>query len=249
MTMKRILIVAIWLFLLTGCAGNTMFIYKPSTPAEGVRKLPLKVAVLPFKDATEDFTKRGNVLLDQEHLMLNLAKTGMGNAITPITPELWAKAFADDLASSGDFQKASFIYSPSELKDEEFIIEGAVEKAYFSDAGGTPNEFTLSLRALERTDNRLIWEKEISRAWKTTPNTLYYGCGMGAQCYVDRLHTEINKVLQSIFAEAREDFVKTLEPLSKKQTGDYGRSPAALPASLPAAESVDETIEGILKGK
>jgi len=247
MAMKRILLAATALFLLSGCAGNTTFVYKPSAPLADGRNLPVKVAILPFKDATEDFTKRGSELFDQDNLMYNLAKAGVGAMITALTPELWAKALADDMAASGDFQTVTFLFSP-EVKDEDFIIEGAVNKAYLSGVWARPNEFALSLRALRRTDNRQSWEKEVVRAWKTPgPAILYDGCKMGPQCMVDRSHADINGVMQSMFAEARTDLVRTLEPLSGGQVRTDASMPSAAPA--PPPESVDETIENILKAR
>ena len=158
--------------------------------------------------------------------------------------------FADDLAASGDFQASPFVFSASELKDEDFVIEGAVEKAIFSGTWAKPNEFALFLRALRRTDNRPAWEKRVVRSWKTPPpGTLYDGCRMGPQCMVDRLHADLNKTMQGMFAEAREELVRTLAPLSGNRGGADVLAPAASPAPASPPESVDETIEDILKGK
>jgi hypothetical protein len=244
MAMKRILLAATALFLLAGCAGNTTFLYKSSAPTIGAQKLPVKVAVLPFKDGTEDFTKRGNELLDQERLMYNLAKAGAGSVITALTPELWAKALADDMASSGDFQSVTFLYSPAEVKDEDFIIEGMVEKANYSGTWARPNEFALSLRALRRVDTVLIWEKKFIREFKSTHPQ---GCGMSPQCMVDRIHADINGVMQSFFTEARTDLVRTLASLGDRH-GQYAPLSAVSPETLPAGETVDREIERILKG-
>jgi hypothetical protein len=249
MSVMRCLVAVLLLASFAGCASNTTFVYKPSAPAAGVRQLPLKLAVLPFKDATEDFTKRGNELFDQENLMYNLAKAGIGSTVTALTPELWAKGFADELAASGEFRSAPFVYGASELTDEDFVVEGAVEKAIFSGTWAKPNEFALSLRALRRADNRPAWEKRVVRSWKTPPpGTLYDGCRMGSQCMVDRLHADLNKTMQGMFAEAREDLAATLSPLPGGPA-PAASPPAASPGPKPAPESVDETIEGILKGK
>jgi len=254
--MKRLLIAAMVLGLMAGCGVNSTFVYKPGASAAGGAKLPVKIAVLPFKDGTEDFTKRGG-LFAKEGYTYNLAKSGIGDLITALTADLWAKAFADDLAASGAFRAVRFIYSPSELVDEEFYVEGTVERANTSSAWDTPNEFALGLRALRRADNRLIWEKEVTRAWKT-PKSVNDGCWMGQQCIVDRHHAEINGGMQSIFAEARADFVGTLASLSGSRAGEDGLPPAASPGEArkdkgtstpPAPESVEETIEKILKVK
>lgn len=247
----------IGLFVLAaGCGVNSQFVYKTGAPAAGGAKLPVKVAVLPFKDGTEDFTKRGSIF-DPESLTYNLAKSGISGTITALTPDLWAKAFADEMAASGAFRSVRFIYSPSELLDEEFCIEGTVEKAYAAGAWTNPSEFALGLRGLRRTDNRLIWEKVVSREWKT-PKTVYDGCGMGIQCMVDRSHAETNRVMQGMFAEAGADFAAAIGALSGGGTGGGGHRavPAAAggsakpEASGPAApDSVERTIKSILEGK
>ena len=103
--------------LLAGCAANTNFVYKPNPPAAGAPKLPAKVAVLPFEDGTENFTKRGSTLSDGQY---NLAKTGIPGVMTAMPPEFWGKSFADELAASGSFRSVRFVYSPSEIKDESF---------------------------------------------------------------------------------------------------------------------------------
>ncbi|MHB1012668.1 MAG: hypothetical protein ACYC37_07180 [Desulfobacteria bacterium] len=243
--MKRLLVAAVVLMCMAGCAPNSQFVYKPSAPLASDAKLPVKIAVLPFKDGTEDFTKRGSVLAP-ETLMYNLAKAGIYGQITALTPELWAKAFADDMAASGAFRAVRFVYSPSELVDEEFAIEGTVEKAYAAGATTSPSEFALRLRALRGADNRLAWEKEVTRIWKT-PGTIYGGCGIG-QCVVDRYHAAMNRVMREMFAEAREDLVRAIGPPSGSGTGEDGLPPAASPA-LPASESPEQTIERILKAK
>ncbi|MGZ5385730.1 MAG: hypothetical protein ACXWH0_17350 [Acidimicrobiia bacterium] len=243
--------VAVVLALMAGCSLNPTFVYKPSAPSAGGAKLPVKIAVLPFKDGTEDFTKRGSTWAP-ESLTYNLAKAGIVGQITALTPEFWAKAFADDMAASGAFQAVRFVYSPSELLDEEFTIEGTVEKATAAGATTYPSEFDLRLRALRRADNRLAWEKEVTRVWKTQ-GTLYVGCGIG-QCTIDLYHAAMNGVMQGIFAEARADLFATL---SGNRVGEDGLPPAASPGetrkdkgtSPPAPESPEQPIERILKAK
>lgn len=241
------------LVLMAGCSVNSKFVYKPGAPAAGGPKLPVKVAVLPFKDSTEDFTKRGS-LLNPESLTYNLAKSGIGGGITALTPDLWAKAFADDMAASGDFRSVRFIYSPSELLDEDVILEGTVEKAYAAAAWTRPNEFALGLRAVRRADNRLVWEKEVARTWNI-PKSAYDGCGMGIQCQVDRHHAEINRVMQDIFGEARADLLGAIASRSGSgREGEVvpsftgGATKGGTPAQ-PPPDSVEATIERILGGK
>lgn len=232
------------LALMAGCSVNSTFVYKPGAPAVGGPKLPVKVAVLPFKDGTEDFTDSGSIFSGGQY---NLAKAGIAATMTALTPELWAKSFAEELAVSGSFRSARFLYSPSELADEDFFVEGTVKKVYVGKRWEDGNAFALSLRALARSDKRVVWEKEATKEWKT-PGNLYAGCGMGIQCSVDKFHAEHNKAMQEIFAEARADLAATLASLSASPAVEGGLPRAASPMP-PAQESVEETIEKILKGK
>ena len=76
--------VAVVLLLMAGCGINSTFVYKPGAPAASGPKLPVKVAVLPFKDGTEDFTKRGG-LFAKEGYTYNLAKSDIGDLITALS--------------------------------------------------------------------------------------------------------------------------------------------------------------------
>lgn len=248
-------VVAVVLALMAGCSVNSTFVYKPGAPAAGGPKLPLKVAVLPFKDGTEDFTDRGSVFISGGQY--NVAKAGIAATMTALTPELWAKSFAEDLAASGVFRSVRFIYGPSELVDEDISIEGTLTKAYVGKMFDNFNEFAVSLRALTRSDKRIVWEKEVTRRWKTPGNT-YAGCGMGMQCSVDKFKAEYNKAMQGMFAEARADLVATLSsnPGGRPEAGglpvvvgEPARPGTSRPSAPPAPESTEQTIERILKGK
>lgn len=92
-------LLAVSLVLAAGCGVNTQFVYRPDPPVPGAPKLPAKVAVLPFADGTEDFTQRGS-MWDPDQTF-NLPRTGMTGVVDAITPELWAKMFAEDLSASG----------------------------------------------------------------------------------------------------------------------------------------------------
>ncbi len=247
-------IVAVALALMAGCAVNSTFVYKPSAPVAGVQKLPVNVAVLPFKDGTEDFTDRGSVFSGGQY---NLAKAGVAATITALTPEMWAKSFAEDLAASGSLQAARFVYGPSELAADDLYVEGTLRKAYAGKTFDDVNAFALSLRASTKSDKRLVWEKEVAKEWKT-PKDLYVGCGMGIQCALDKYHAEYNKAMQAIFAEARADLAATLAALSGSRDGEGGLPTVASPgealrdkgtSSPQAPESVEQTIEKILREK
>lgn len=239
---------AVALLLMAGCGVNSTFVYKPGEPAVGGPKLPVKVAVLPFKDGTENYTNRGGIFAP-ETLYYNLAKAGISGSITALTPDLWAKSFADELMASGDFQSVRFVYSTAELAAEDYYIEGTLEKATAAGAWVNPNEFAIGLRALRRADMKPVWEKEVSRTWKNTPAALYKGCGsLAIQCMVDRLHADTNRVMQEMFTEARVDLVRTLASLSGGRTGEDVLSPA-VSLTPPPPESVEQTIDKILKEK
>lgn len=244
----KYLMAASLLSLAAGCGVNSTFVYKPPAPVAGGAMLPVKVAVLPFGDGTEDFTKRGHELFDQENLAYNLAKAGWGGVMTALTPELWAKAFADDMAASGSFASVRFAFDPSELADEDIRIVGTLEKATLAGMFDRPNEFALDLRALARAGDKVVWGKKVSMKWIERPS-LYDGCGpMSIQCMVDRHKADANRVMRELFAEARADLVSRLAPLAGGGTG-AGANPTGVPPAGPAGESAEETIEGILKGK
>jgi hypothetical protein len=229
---------------LAGCAVNSTFVYKPGTPAPGGPQLPVKVAVLPFKDGTEDFTDRGSVFSNGQY---NLAKAGISASVTALTPELWSKSFAEELAASGAFRSARFVYGPSEFVDEDVFVEGTLKKAYAGKTFDDLNEFSLFLKASTRSDKRIVWEKEWTKEWRTRKD-LYAGCGMGIQCAVDKYQGEYNKAMQEIFAAAGADLAATLASRSGSRPAEGGVPPAASPAPQ-APESVEDTIDKILKGK
>jgi len=243
-------IAALALFSLTGCV-DTKFVYKPGAPAAGVAPIPTKIAVLPFVDGTDDFTQRGSIF-DPDNMRVNLAKAGLSGTMAALTPDLWAKAFADEMVASGRFRNVKFIYSPSELTDEVYFIEGTLKKAYLAGGWNTPNEYAISLRALQRTDKAAVWEKDVASIRKT-PTNIYEGCGMGLQCMTDHFHADINGVMQLMYAEAITDLAAKLQ----RGNGNGGREDASqplipvagkpLPQSTP--ESVDDTIEKILMEK
>ncbi|MSM38859.1 MAG: hypothetical protein GJT30_04450 [Geobacter sp.] len=243
-------IAALALFSLTGCV-ETKFVYKPGAPAAGVTPIPTKIAVLPFVDGTEDFTQRGSIF-DPDNLRFNVVKTGISGSMAALTPDLWAKAFADEMVASGRFRDVKFIYSPSELTDETYFVEGTLEKAYLAGGWNTPNEYALSLRALQRTDKTAVWAKEV-KSVRNTPRNIYEGCGMGLQCMTDHFHADINGVIQLMYAEAIADLAAKLsrgnESGGREDAGQPLIPVAAKPSSQVAPGSVDDTIEKILMEK
>lgn len=242
--MKMLLFAALVLGAMSGCS-STAFVYKPGPAMDGP-KLPLKVAVLPFKDGTEDFTYHGSYLSDAKTVTYNLAKAGIPDQIDAVTPELWAKAFANDLAASGSFRAIRFIYSPSELADEDYCVEGTLERADKPLLDGRPSEYAVTLRSSRRADKKPVWEKRVSLIG-VVPVKKYLECSdFWPQCVADEVQADMNHVMREMFAEARSDLLKTLASLPGSRAGADAPMPAGSPAT-PAPESVDGEIERILK--
>jgi hypothetical protein len=243
--MHGLFLATLVLVVAAGCGVNSTFVYKAGGPATGGPKLPVKVAVLPFKNGTENFTKQGSVF-DPESLKFNLAKTGIAGIITAVTPELWAKAFADDMAASGAFRAVRFIYSPSELVDEDFYIEGTLEKAYAAGGWTRPSEYVLGLRAVRRSDKKRAWEKKVTRELMSRKSD-FDGCGTSMRCMADRSQAGVNLMMQGMFEEARTDFMAALGYPSLDRAG---RDAAGEGTSTPRdTESLEQTIDRILREK
>ena len=228
--------------LMAGCSVNTNFVYKPNPPASDGRKLPVMAAVLPFEDGTENFTERGSIIGGGQY---NLAKVGFAY-MNALPPEFWGKAFADELTASDSFRSARFVYSPSEIRDEGLLVDGTLKKVIYTTTWESRNEIFVSFKATRTFDRKVVWEKEVGKAWQT-PTTVYDGCRKRAQCMADRKHDDWNKWVGSLLAEARADLVRTLASLPESSAGEgSGAKPAGQPAP---PESVDQTIDKILKDK
>lgn len=245
--MKRIRIVAIAGILLAGCSINSTFRYDPNASSIGGPNLPAKLAVLPFRDGTEEFTVRGNLLFSPEY---NLAKGGISGHMTALTPELFAKAFADELKASGRFRAVRLVYDRSELSDEDFLVDGSLQKAVFTatvDEKRITRELVLDIRATRRSDGNAIWEKRVARSWRNPSLTFWEGAPWAVQGRVDRDHADFNRQMRSMLSEAAADLAARLAPLAGGGAG-AGEMPSGAPSPEPAPGSVDETIEGILHG-
>lgn len=248
-SMKGIAIAAVCLALTASCSLNTNFVYKPTAPAAAGPKVPVKIAVLPFKDGTENFTRIGQPVFTAPVLRYNLAKAGNSDMITALPPEFWSKSLAEELTTSGRFEGVRFLYDKSEQAGEEVFIEGTLTKADLNlGSSGDPHEFVLALRAIGRADGRTKWEGAYRRAWKFS-DRIYTECGgFDFQCTIDGQHASINAAMQGIFDEAGADLARALGPLAGSGAG-AGAKPPGAPSADPVGGSVDETIESILKGK
>lgn len=242
--MKRLLAGGLLLIVstLAGCSATPTLVYKPGPPEAGVARAPVKLAVLPFTDGTEEFMRRGKVL-EPETLRWNLAKSGIDGQINALTPAFFAKSFAEELGASGRFASVRFLYDAAELTDEDYRVEGTVYKATVSGAWNQPNDFVLRFRALRAADGLPVWEKTVSRSYVNTPD-IYAGCGAtDRQCQAARGQASLNGLMRGIFSEAGAALAEALSP------GTDARFPAASPTRSPAPGSVDDTIERIMKEK
>ena len=237
--MKRLLIAAVGLWLMSGCVDRR-FVYKPGGAVQGATKVPVKLAVLPLADGTENFTRRGGLVSNAVH-KYNLAKSSGGNLIDPLPPEFWSRALADEMTASGRFEAVRFFYDRSEMTEEDFYVEGRLEKAYLDfGSSGDPHEFEMILWATRRVDTLKVWEGTVRKA-SNTPPEIAKRC-QTVRCLVELYHNVVNRAMQELFAEAAADLAAKIE----SRYGEGGFLPAAA-SPRPAAESVDETIEGILR--
>lgn len=242
----RFIFALFFLMSLSGCVNST-FIYKPATLPAPSAPLPLTIAVLPFADGTENFTQRGGMFIDQANLTFNLAKTGVSGTINALTPDLWAKSFADELAASQQFKGVRFVYTPSEMTGEDLYIDGTVKSASVAGTVDRPSYFALALRAVRRSDNGVAWQRNLEKTWSWSS---YEGCGLGVQCMIDRYHGDVRNAMQGLFLEAIADLTATLS-VGAGNRANVPRQTNSLvptePSPQPATGSVDETIEKILK--
>ena len=243
----KFLIMALFLLVSGGCAGDPIFAYKPGPAPTGLPKVPVGLAVVAFADGTENFTQRGSIF-EPESLVFNLAKTGISGWTGTMSPELWAKAFADEMAAAETFRSVRFIYGSSEVADEEYYVEGTLTKAYAAGGWHRLNEFALNFRAVRKSDGTEVWKKDVERAWKTRKE-LYDACGRDMGCSKIAAKAETNRILQGMFAEAGADLTGTLASLLgiRAPVETTGKPDGAVtPAS---AQSVEQTIEDILREK
>jgi hypothetical protein len=224
--------------LSAGCAAP-VYVYKPSAPGAGGPRVEAGVAVLPFEDGTENFTKRGSAMSDGQY---NLARAGISGGMTAMPPQFWGKSFADELLASGTFPAARFVYSPSEVRDETLLVDGVLKKVIFAATFDYSNELQVLFRAARRSDGKVVWQKEIVKAWKT-PKDVYAGCGMGMDCMFGKMHADWNRWMGAMLSEARTDLAAAVA------SGGEGTAAGTPEGGRAPAESVEQTIDRILQGK
>lgn len=236
--MKKVLILFLSASILAGCSSG--FVYqRKQDPAQDVPKVPVKVAVVAFEDGTRDFTSEGNIIgghvfnlarTDINGLSLN---TGAAFSVSSLPAAKWSKSLAEDMAASGAFRSVKFMYAPSEVTDEEVVVEGALTKAYFTTINDKPDEFVLHLQVRRMPDNTVVREGDVGRS-AVRPRGLTSGCFTYGGCVIDRIHGYLNGVMQGIFAQVRLDLARALAP-----------PPSQKPVS-PVQDSPEEVVKRIL---
>ena len=236
--MKRLLILFLLASCLAGCSSGFVYQRKPD-PVQDVPKSPVKVAVVAFEDGTRDFTSEGNIISGH---VFNLARTdinglslntGAAFSVSSLPAANWSKALAEDMAASGAFRSVKFVFAPSEVTDEEIVVEGALTKAYFTTINDKPDEFVLHLQVRRIPDNTVVREGDVGRS-AVGPRGLLTSCLTYGGCVVGRIHDYLNGVMQGIFADVRRDIVRALAP-------PPGEKPAP-----PAQDSPEEVVKRIL---
>jgi hypothetical protein len=237
--MKRLMILFLSASFLAGCSSG--FVYqRKANPSQDGPKLPVKVAVVAFEDGTRDFTSEGNIFSGH---VFNLARTdinglslntGAAFSVSSLPAANWSKALAEDMAASGAFRSVKFMYAPSEVTDEEIVVEGALTKAYFTTISDKPDEFVLHLQVRRMPDNTVLREGDVGRI-AVGPRGLLTSCLTYGGCVVGRINKYLNGVMQGIFADARRDIVLSLAP-----------PPAEKKPIPPGQDSPEEVIQRIL---
>ena len=236
--MKRLLILFLSACFLAGCSSGFVYQRKPD-PVQNASKLPVKVAVVAFENGTGDFTSTGNIFSGS---VFNLARTdinglslntGAAFSVSSLPAAKWSKSLAEDMAASGAFQSVKFMFSTSEVTDEEIVVEGALTKAYFTTISDKPDEFVLHLRVSRMPDNTIVREGDVGRI-AVGPRGLLTSCLTYGGCVVGRIHDYLNGVMQGIFADVRRDIVLSLAPPLEKKP------------DLPGPDSPEEIVKSIL---
>jgi len=246
--MKRLLILFLSASILAGCSSGLVYQRKPDAVQDG-NKVPLKVAVVAFEDRTRNFTNEGNILSGH---VFNLARTDINSlslspvpvfsvsplfTVSSLPAANWSKALAEDMAASGAFRSVKFVFGPSEVTDEEIVVEGALTKAYFTTINGKPDEFVLHVKVRRMPDNTVLREGDVGKTG-VRPGGLTTSCLTYGGCVVGRINKYLNGIMQGIFEDVRRDLVLVLAP-----------PPAEKKTVPPGQESPEDVVQRILGKK
>ncbi|TRZ97200.1 MAG: hypothetical protein D4R80_07430 [Deltaproteobacteria bacterium] len=220
--MKRVLILFLSASFLAGCSSG--FVYqRKADPAQDGQKGSIKVAVVAFEDGTRNFTSEGNII--SGHLF-NLARTDINSlslspvpvfsvsplfTVSSLPAANWSKSLAEDMAASGAFRSVKFVFGPSEVTDEEIVVEGALTKAYLTTISDKPDEFVLHLKVRRVSDNTIVLEGDVGKTG-VRPSGLTTTCFTYGGCVVGRINKYLNGIMQGIFADVQRDLVLALAP-------------------------------------
>lgn len=228
---------------LAGCAHTEPLTYRPGPPAAGAARLPVRLAVLPLQDGTEDFTKEGSVF-QPETLRLNLVKGGVAGTLEPVTPPMWSRALAAELDASGRFRSARFVYEAAEAVEEDLVVSGTIRRAYAFGSWDRPGEFEVELRATRRQGGAPAWTRTVIQR-PVGSRASYDACGASVSCVNQVSHAHLNATLRAMFEEAGADLARALSGGRPAPQA----APAGQPAAAPPPERVEDTIQRILDGR
>lgn len=217
---------------LAGCMPH--IVYKPSSVVSEKQLFPLRVAVQPFKDGTEDPPASKKFLIPAIFIRSvdhwNAARS-MGSHPALLPPELWAKSLSTELRHQKLFTDVQYGQAAGEPAPD-IVIEGTLNKAeienrvimlvIFPIYVTGRQDYALSLRALRAGDRKLIWSGKVERSIPKLQSTS--GEPTAA-------------VMQSMLVEATQEMVKGLQanPLSGMTTSET------------ASGGTSESVEDILK--
>lgn len=166
--------------LAAGCAPS--FKYAPNPAMTDTQVLSQKVAVLAFRDGTEDFANelKGAIVPEGR---VNFARIGHGNVFLPVVPpSAMARALADDLRASGALRSVVFLIDRNaSLEGADILVDGEVKEATFYAKKGEPwgigvdirmTVFKLPLREVLLTRTLRTRLNENRHARKTIPEVL-----------------------------------------------------------------------------
>jgi len=237
--MKKVSILFLAASLLAGCSSGFKYQRKAEPAQDSPKQLPVNIAVVAFEDRTRDFTSEGNIFSGH---VFNLARTdinglslntGAAFTVSSLPAAKWSKSLAEDMAASGAFRSVKFMFAPSEVTDEEIVLEGALTKAYFTTINDKPDEFVLHLKVRRMPGNTVVREGDVGKIG-VRPGGLTTTCFTYGGCVVGRIHEYLNGVMQGIFADVRRDLVLALAPPPEKKP------------DVPGQTSPEEVIKNIL---
>lgn len=194
----------------------------------------MKVGVLPFKDGTEDYVKKGKSF--PVDLTYNLARTSRADMFPQLEPAIVGKYFADELESSGAFESVEFLLGGEGKEKKDVFVGGTIKIAEFYVRAPILGS-KVQLRAtfeFEASDRRgeNFWRQTVRRPWIDW-SVLHRQKKSAGEKKVS------SYLLRGMYKEALGGLLSALE--------DRGGSGARISPGLAGDPATDELIREILK--